>query len=213
MLMISFALLMITLAFLVLRSPTPKELKGKQIKEGDPPYCVTTNRLYLSGLSDYCVDSHYLYVLFGEKGIIKVYSIDGDYIKTFAVHHFPKGESSLRIEKESCKVFYVDENLNYYVFYNGEFVNYIKHHGYSEYVKDLENRFVSQEEQRRRESQVFYRKMASIVREDSDGTCTEVVHRPFYMLFFQGPIAFIVIACLTGICIVLKVLFDRIGKN
>ncbi len=203
-----FALLFIAISLIVFRSPSPSALKGKPLQEG-APICITKNRLYLSPLTDFCVDDQYIYVLLGDKGIIKVYSLDGDYVRTFAVRTH-KGSSSLRKEKDSERIFYIDENLNYYVFTDGEWVDYLPYqHDYAKYVDDLEHRFVEKEEQRRSDQYVYYRKLASIIREDKDGIQFVVVHRPFYMVYFQGLIPFITIMSLIFICFFLNILRNK----
>ena len=185
---IVFAIMMLCILLLIKSDSQPAELR-KDAVEGKP-FCFVRDVQYWSQLTDYCVKDNCLYVLFGDVGVLKIYDLNGQYIRSYA-YRTTKGASSLRMDSEYVYLF--DQGSNYYTFASGEWVGFA---GYSDYKTYLEktDTLSPAEDQRKTDDAQYDLRFASIYRKNADGSSTQVLHRPLYLMFFQGALPFAVIS-------------------
>ena len=195
------------IVLMILQMPSqPYQLK-KHVFEGEL-YEFENDREYCCELSDFCIKNHYLYLLYGDKGIIKVFNDDGVYEKSYAFY-VSKGQSHLFVD--DSKVFLFDQRLNCYVIADGVWVDYIPYEDYGSYL-DMKNSFASDEEKQFDNGMRYSIQGSSIYRFSSDQT-VRVIERPFYYAFFQGVTPFIVIVLNLTLLLILKLLSEKSGKG
>lgn len=150
-------------------------------------FCFCDERQIWSSITDYCVKDGYLYVLYGHKSILKIYNDDGQYIKSYAFLS-TNGVSSLYVDNEYVYLF--DQMHNYYTFKYGAFINSYRYSDYETYKRKIADLF-SGDVKRKSDDTIYYMKGASIYRKNADGSSIQLIHRPLYLLYFQGiiPIA------------------------
>ena len=195
-----FAIMMLCVILLITSNSQPAGLRDK-IEEGKP-FRFVNDEEYRSQLTDFCVRDDRLYVLFGDVGVLKIYDQNGVYIDSYAFRK-TKGASSLRTDGEY--VWLIDPELNYYIFSSGELVDHVGYSDYGDYLA-ITDTFAPVEEQRKTDDTQYYLKLASICRKNADGSSVQVVHRPFWLAFFQGAIPFITIAFWMIVLVLLKIL-------
>ena len=200
-----FMVLMLCVFLLIYSDSQPTELRNK-VEKGKL-YCFINDKQYWSELTDYCVKENYLYMLFGDKGVIKVYNSDGVYQKSYAFWK-TKGASSLHIDNKY--VYLIDQGHNYYVFSSGEFVDFVKYNDYGTYLQKMAT-FTSAEDQKKTDSAQYYLKYASVYRKNADNSSIQVIHRPLSLMFFQGIIPFAIITICLVFLFVLKLLSRKVS--
>ena len=107
-----FFILLLFEALLFIGGSQPLSLK-KAVKEGEL-YSFAEDRQYWGELTDFCVKDKFIYVLFEHKGVLKIYDIDGAYIKTCA---FKKYKGGCALYTDQDHVYLYDQNYNIYIFY------------------------------------------------------------------------------------------------
>ncbi len=193
--MIIFAVLMVFVILLVMSTNQPKQLK-REVAEGEL-YGFTDSREYWCKLNDICIKDGYLYVLFGDQGVLKIYDSDGTYLKSFAFYN-TKGGTSLHTDGQY--VYLEDHLLNFYVFSSGEWINTIKYSNYGAYL-EMGDTFNSAEDQRRENDNQYYVRYASIYRKREGTTPVQIIKRPLFFAYFQNTTPFLVIG--YGMCLLL----------
>jgi hypothetical protein len=153
---------------------------SRVLQEGNPKE-FREKRNVFSDVSEIAVESDYLYVLYGEAGVIEVYTLDGDYQKSYAFYTRRSGKAQLHRNNEGVWLEGKDNTL--YQFQNGTF------------VKKLEGLDALNETDLRdgpveitTENGDYYRQtfvMPSVVRESADGKKTVILRWPFYDFFAQ----------------------------
>lgn len=195
-----FLLLILSVVLLIQSDSQPSKLRN-EVADGTL-FSFYADKQYWSRLTDFCVKDGYLYVLFGDRGVLKIYDDSGQYIKSYAFVK-TKGESSLHVDNEYVYLF--DQKLNYYVFSCGEKIGSGRYSDYGAYLQKKAT-FISADEQRKSGDTTFYMKGASIYQQNSDIFSSQVIHRPLYLLFFQGIIPFVVIAVWLMVLFLIKLL-------
>lgn len=188
------------IVLIILQMPSqPYQLK-KHVFEGEL-YEFENDREYCCELSDFCIKNHYLYLLYGDKGIIKVFNDDGVYEKSYAFY-VSKGQSHLFVD--DSKVFLFDQRLNCYVIADGVWEDYIPYEDYGRYL-DIINSYASDEEKQCDNGMRYSIQGSSIYRFTADET-VRVIERPFYYAFFQGATPFIAVVLNLILLLILKLL-------
>ena len=200
----AFFVLILCVVLLIQSDSQPRKLRN-EVADGTL-YCFYNDRQYWSRLTDFCVKDSYLYVLFGDRGVLKIYDDSGQYIKSYAFLK-TKGASSLYIDNDY--VYLYDQQLNYYVFSRGEFVDFVRYSDYGVYLQKM-SELSSAEAQRKTDDAIYFIKGASIYRKGSDNISIQVIHRPLYLLFYQGIIPYIIIFFWLVVLFVLKMLSRKV---
>ena len=91
--------------------------------EGTPVVTVRENDFLCTGISQVLSDDENLYVLFGEYGVVQVYTLDGAYRYTISVYNHANGRTEIAVLKN--RLYIEDKKSNLYVFENGSLVQYL----------------------------------------------------------------------------------------
>ena len=91
--------------------------------EGTPVVTVRENDFLCTGISQVLPDDENLYVLFGEYGVVQVYTLDGTYRYTISVYNHANGRTEIAVLKN--RLYIEDKKSNLYVFENGSLVQYL----------------------------------------------------------------------------------------
>ena len=184
----SFALFLLLALFV---SNTQPAYLRKNVAEGEL-YCFHKNSLYCTELSDYCVLGPYIYVLYGDKGILNIYDLEGSYQHSYAFYK-TKGESTLRVDQTHVYLF--DQQYNYYIFTDGKWSGFVRYQNYDTYLADF-SAFQSTEKYRQTSDYVYRLKNASIYRQEVDNKFVPIIKRPLLFALFQGNTLFVLYAVL-----------------
>lgn len=199
---ILFFALMLCVILLVESYSQPSRLK-KEVAQGKL-YSFSREREYWCELTDFCVKDQCLYVLFGNKGVLEIYDLGGNYIKSYAFYR-TKGESQLYTDDQY--VYLRDQQFKLYLFSAGDFIRF-ENIEYSTYLQELAA-FYPKEEQRKTDGAEYYVKLASIYRMNANGSSDRIVHRPFFLAFFQGLTPFVIGWILLAGCWFFKTLANK----
>ena len=191
---------------LFLCNSQPRKLRN-EVKEGTL-FCFFTERQYWCELTDFCVKDGYVYVLFGTKGVLNIYDDNGQYIKSYAFLAQKNGRSALYTDNDYVYLF--DQLRNYYVLSCGEFISYSEEGEYEEYHQKIAT-LISGDEKRKEGDTTYYLKYVSIYRKSADNSSSQIIHRPWYLLYFQGVTPFVVIALWMIVILVLKRISEKVS--
>ena len=99
----------------------PPELIAAE--EGSPVIMVRENDFLCTDISQVVSDDENLYVLFGQYGVVQVYTLDGTYQYTISVYNHANGRTEIAVLKN--RLYIEDKKSNLYVFENGSLVQYL----------------------------------------------------------------------------------------
>ena len=91
--------------------------------EGTPVITVRENDFLCTGISQVVSDDENLYVLFGQYGVVQVYTLDGTYRYNISVYNHANGRTEIAVLKN--RLYIEDKASNLYVFENGSLVQYL----------------------------------------------------------------------------------------
>ena len=91
--------------------------------EGTPVVTVRENDFLCTGIFQVLSDDENLYVLFGEYGVVQVYTLDGAYRYTISVYNHANGRTEIAVLKN--RLYIEDKKSNLYIFENGSLVQYL----------------------------------------------------------------------------------------
>ena len=91
--------------------------------EGSPIDTVREDDFLCTGISQVVSDDENLYVLFGQYGVVQVYTLDGAYRYTISVYNHANGRTEIAVLKN--RLYIEDKISNLYVFENGSLVQYL----------------------------------------------------------------------------------------
>lgn len=167
---------------LAISSAQQPEAIRANVQEGTL-YCFQDDQEYWCALSDFCVKDGYLYLLFGGKGVLKVYDTQGTYLMSYGFRSF-KGQPHLFVDDHA--VYLQDEIENYYSFSESRWVGFFS--GSDRKTNRLrEERFAPFMSRKRTEGENSYiQKLGSVYRISEDGASEVVVSRPLPLAVFQG---------------------------
>lgn len=201
--LIIFAMLGIFVVLFINSSNQPKYLQ-KEVINGEL-FCYSEEREYWCRLNDICIRDNYLYVLFGDQGILNIYDNNGTYLKSFAFYN-TNGETALYSDGQY--VYLQDHLLNFYVFSSGEWIRTIAHSDYGTYL-EVKDTFIPSEDQKKEDETQYYVRFASVYRKRDGHQPVQVINRPLLFTLFQGVIPFLVIG--YGICVIL--VLNRVSEK
>lgn len=155
----------------------PFGLKGKA--RAGQPYSFTEDKEYLTPISDYASDGQFLYVLFEERGIVKVYSQEGTYLKT---HYFLQSKNgTARLIPTEDGVFLEARGYDLYSFRGAEVDSFFP---FSE-NGEMRNTLSNMEGQKPVDDPLIRKGTVSLYRVSGSGGETLLVPRPFWLFFFD----------------------------
>ncbi len=158
----------------VFQSPTIR----KNALEGEP-YRYTSQFSGTAGLTDYCIQDKYAYLLFEGVGILKVYDLSGNYLHSFAFYTVKNGSSMLHAD--TTRVYLEDQLDNIYCFSDGEFKKF-----YSNQSKLCPKQFNDYQKRISSDAVQYKKKWASIIAVMPNGTQKTIVSRPFYLVWVDN---------------------------
>ena len=162
------------------------------------PFAFVRDEEYWASISDYCVKDNYIYLLYGTKGILKIYNSEGDYIRSFA---FLERGSACHLNVRENEVYLNDQDTNYYVFADAEFIRFFERP--EQYTDEVELRksFVNTEEKRTdvKGKYTFLYNSTVLVRGEEDGRSAFVYTRSILFAFCQGITPLIITAVMIAI--------------
>ena len=91
--------------------------------EGNPVVTVRENDFLCTGISQVVSDDENLYVLFGNYGVVQVYTLDGVYRYTISVYNHANGRTEIAVLKN--RLYIEDKKSNLYAFENGSLIQYL----------------------------------------------------------------------------------------
>ena len=164
-------------AAIFLLSKTPPDIV-KSMKTGDLPKVFTEEKQYFSSLSDYAVHGDFVYILFGDIGVLEVYSLDGVYQKSFAFGIQKTGTAELFVNADG--IWLEDQGHALFCFCQGDYVK----SGSVQNDKSLRSSFLESKDARVSSDGWQYRlKWTSICR--SKGKSEVVIERPWTYILVQ----------------------------
>ena len=165
-------------AAIFLLSKTPPDIV-KSMKTGDLPKVFTEEKQYFSSLSDYAVHDDFVYVLFGDIGVLEVYSLDGVYQASFAFGIQKTGTAELFVNADG--VWLEDQGHALFCFCQGEYVK----SGSAQNDKSLRASFLASEDARvSADGWQYHLNWTSIFR--SKDKSEVVIERPWTYILVQG---------------------------
>lgn len=182
-----FSLLIFSIVLLLQSGMQPRKLEN-EVADGTL-FCFYEDKQYWSDLTDFCVKDGYLYVLYGRRGVVKIYDDSGQYQKSYAFLK-TKGASTLAVDNDYVYLF--DQRLNYYVFSLGNNTSFVRYSDYETYLSKKASCYSDAEKQKSGET-IYYLKGASVYQKNTENPPCQVIHRPLYLLYFQGITPFVVI--------------------
>ena len=153
---------------------------SRMLQNGNPTEYYEKRNIF-SDITEIAVESDYLYVLYGDAGVIEVYTLNGDYQKSYAFYTQRSGKAQLHRNYEGIWLEGKDNTL--YHFQNGTFIKKLGN-------LDVLNKsdLLDGPVERTDKNEDFYRLsfvIRSVVRESADGDTTVILRWPFYDFFSQ----------------------------
>ncbi len=170
--------------------------------EQGTPFAFVRDEEYWGSLSDYCIREDYVYLLYGNKGILKIYNSEGKYLCSYAF--LDKGPAC-HLNVRGTEVFLSDQGSDYYVFEKAQFCRFFETPGYAEEV-EMKKTFLSMEEKRSEggKKYSFRYNCTALARVDESGTIDYVLRRPVVFALCQGLTPLIILGLCMAILANLK---------
>lgn len=172
--------LFVEAVFFLLSTSPPNIVKSMMI--GDPPKEFLEQRQYFSDLSDYAVCSNYVYILFGDIGILEIYTLDGEYVKSFAFGIQKTGKSNLYVNASG--LWLEDQRHALFHFVDKSYVDKSPEKDYW----SLHHSFYSKIQSRTSEDGNLYSLNWTNIKRSG----VSVIKRPWYYILAQGFIPLII---------------------
>ncbi len=173
-------LLVINVISMVIGHIQPREAR-KNVKAGCL-YSMDDNAIYWSSLTDFCVQNDYIYLLYGNIGLLKIYNIHGEYVQTLAFQ-VEKGES--RLYSDGQLVYLQDQNLNFYIIQNDRELAYRPYEDYKNYQSYINDKY-SDSRKTVWNGNHYAIEGVSLVCQDKNGNTTIVLQRIIASRLIQG---------------------------
>ena len=164
--MVYFVVFMLSM---IVNSRQPEEIRSVL---GQNQICeFILERSYCSDLSDYGIEGNSLYLLWGDIGVLEVYSLDGKYQKSFAFETIKNGED--RLEISEGELWLKTKNHRVYCFHDG---HYLEEKDYNAFQNAKETGlFEENREYTIHNGSKYERFFDSIRRVDTDGSIHPIV--------------------------------------
>ncbi len=152
------------------------------------PITLAEDRPYLTAVTDCYVHGEQIYVLYGGKGILKIFDTNGKYLRSYAYHK--RNNGAVLYEHEDRIYLYSAEKW-ILVFENGEYTDRIGYDQWDLMERQLPFRtsatFASEKKKPGYYGELGYTmRLGSVCRAEEDGKTTVVIPRPFGSLVLQG---------------------------
>lgn len=179
---IASILILVALCLLFVSTYTPFSLKGKaQIGQ---PYSFVEDKEYLSPITDYAAGGALLYVLYEELGIVKIYDVDGTYIKTHFFAQLKNGRAEFYSTGDA--LYLEDRGHNLYLFRGADVDAFLPARQNEETRRAIHKNAATSEEKHKVDDTAFIEQGAlSLYRVDAAGEKVPVVERPFWLFPFS----------------------------
>ena len=181
--------------FLLINLPSPVYRK---FAETDQPFLYEKKHLYFGDLSDFAVCENTLLVLYDSKQALQCYDLEGNLLFSYSLRMSPSGRAVLYTD--GTKYFLEDHDHNYYVFSSdGRYIEYVTEENSK---SNMQQSFLTKKASRTTVEGDYYQlKGASIYRAQMGKQAKEILHRPFWMVLFQGANLLVFTMILTGISV------------
>lgn len=176
---------------------------------GDELFSSKEDREIWGALSDFCVKDGYLYLLFDNQDVLKVYDTNGSFVCTFAHRYYQGGRNQLHINQDY--VLWEDEQHNIYVFSYGEWIDFIKWPGIDSYRQQQKEYALYDGQMKQDSNGEYHIRSASIYCMDKYKTDRLIVKRPVFMILFQG-VLWLLVPILMFATVVSKMIQEKM-KN
>lgn len=153
---------------------------AKRLLQQGEPAEFHERRSYFSNLSEIGVESDCLYLLYGDFGVLELYTLDGSYRRSYAVYTPANGQAHLHRSEEGLILEGKDRTL--YLFRDGAFVRKLLD------SDETRSSFLDEAAERLDEAGNRYQRASfgmRVVRERPDGGKDLILRRPFYLIFAQ----------------------------
>lgn len=168
----------------------------KQMLAKENPHEFTEQRNIFSDISEIEIESDCLYVLYGDYGVIEIYTPLGEYQRSYAF--YSQGSGRARTYQNEEGVWLEGKDHTLYLFHGGRFVKKLSGREVLEETKlyDLRSELVSEDG-----NTYHYRIPAisnAIIRETPEGEKEVILRRPFIDFFAQQiPLFFLPVLLFT----------------
>jgi len=136
-------------------------------------------------ISDFAVCGDILYILFSGKEVLDCYSLDGTYLHSYSIKLGDKGRATLYVNNDM--LYLKSKDFTFYTFLDGLFVK-----SYDVSVTELYSEIKKLSESKSQVDEVKYERRGASIWKEMNGIRTEVVHRPSWMVIFQGSLLLLV---------------------
>lgn len=160
------------------------------------PYYFQNDSLRWGEITDYAVCQDILYVLYGGKGILDCYSVDGTYLHSYSIVLGKKGKADLYASNGILHL--KTKGLTFYTFEKGIFVD-----TYDVSASELYPKLKALTGENLSDGENKYELHGASIWKNSGGIREEIVCRPAWMTVFQGSVLlFIGPICFIILCLI-----------
>jgi len=139
------------------------------------------HREYFSELGEIAVSNEKLYVVYQNMGVIEVYDLEGNYIKSYAYESKGKGHDQLTVDKTGLWL-KTDHGKVFFIHKDGE----ITEKSLSEYI-NIRKELLPHSETWNVDSRgaVYQKRIISVYKKMPDGSSEPVIKRPIYCVLAE----------------------------
>lgn len=166
--------------------------KSKDKSQNIQPYCFWDSSIRWSAITDFAVCEDIIYVLFSGKGVMDCYSLDGEYLFSYAIDLGKKGKAELYLS--DTLLFVKTKDFKMHVFENGVFVD-----TFDVPVSELALTLNSLITSKQHSGKTLYKLDKSSICQETTNGLEKIISRPGWMVVFQGSI----LSAIGGISFVL----------
>lgn len=169
------------LLFSFVFSKQPNQLTA--LTNNDEPTVFVERRNYFTDLSDYAVQGDQLYILYDDAAVLEVYTLDGEYLRSYAFPWYQNGSGCLLTDEDD--LWLIDRKLHRYRFRDGFYLGSAADSEYSAFSA-LKSSSKKRSEARRSADGAVYKRSGPSIYRAYNGSSAAVVKRPFYDVLMQG---------------------------
>lgn len=173
---------------------TPREAQGKATTT--EPYLMIESSALWGGISEFAVCGDYLYTLLESRKVLNCYSLDGEYIRSYVFDMRNNGQSHLYVKDDT--LYLESREHHFYRFMDGQFMDVLfpdisEVYSFREQLDNCSDAHMSNKED-------YYELQGTSIWRANATSHEEIVHRPLWLLIFQGNTQLIIfLACLVGL--------------
>lgn len=171
-----FVIFILNIVLLINKIQPPWPVRGK-VETGKPVYFVDTPD-YWSDIADCVACDGVLYVLFDSKSVLACFDLDGNYLHSYALKQSNNGMANLYVDGDT--LYLESRGHSFYTFNGGEFTEFS--------APDMQqvSRIRKELKESTAQSGQQYKLRGTSVWKDDGVTSQEVIHRPGWLIVFQG---------------------------